>query len=81
MATLNLLPWRDAYREKKRNRFVQVLVVVCLLSAVEARVQASQAAVRGPAENGDGARALAQAADAVRANGAGRRGLVRPARG
>ena len=38
MAKINLLPWRQAYREEKKREFVSILVGVALLSGVVAFV-------------------------------------------
>jgi len=34
MANINLLPWRDEYRQEKRREFFSVLLLLCMLSAL-----------------------------------------------
>ncbi len=34
MANINLLPWRDHYREEKKKEFLAILVAICIVSGL-----------------------------------------------
>jgi type IV pilus assembly protein PilN len=34
MATINLLPWRDEYRQERKRQFISTLILLCVLAAV-----------------------------------------------
>ena len=36
MANINLLPWREQYREEKKKEFISILAGICILSAAVA---------------------------------------------